>query len=95
MKYNFDSQLIIYYDKSIYTKTYKRVINKTDNNKYNVITYYKEKGKNKVFKSKLYFNEEQIEILIEEYINEFNVKKKIEFYLNNDKKVFYLNRNCD
>ena len=77
MKYNFDNQLIIHYDKSIYTKTYKRVINKTDNNKYNVITYYKEKGENKVFKSKLYFNEEQIEKIIEHYINEFNIKKII------------------
>ena len=79
MKYNFDKQLIIHYDKNIYTKTYKRVINKTDNNKYNVITYYKEKGENKVYKSKLYFNEYVIEELIEIYINEFNIKKKIEY----------------
>ena len=79
MKYNFNNQLIIHYGKSIYTKTYKRVINKTDNNKYNVITYYKEKGENKVFKSKLYFNEEQIEKLIDDYINEFNIKKRIEY----------------
>lgn len=79
MKYNFDKQLIIHYGKSIYTKTYKRVINKTENKKYNIITYYKEKGENKVFKSKLYFNEQQIEELIDSYINEFNVKKRIEY----------------
>ena len=50
MKYNFDNQMIIHYGKSIYTKTYKRVINKTDNNRYNVITYYKTDDGNKVFK---------------------------------------------
>ena len=79
MKYNFDNQLIIHYEKNRFTDTYKRVINKTENNKYNVITYYKEKGKNKVFKSKLYFNEEQIEIIIDMYINEFKIKKRIEY----------------
>ena len=79
MKYNFDKQLIIHYDKNIYTNVYKRVINKTDNNKYNVIIYYKEKGENKVFKSKLYFSEVQIEFLIDYYINEFNIKKRIEY----------------
>ena len=95
MKYNFDNQFIIYYEKNRFTDIYKRVINKTDNNRYNVITYYKTDDENKVFKSKIYLNEVQIEELIEVYINEFNVKKKIEFYLNNNKKVFYLNRNCD
>ena len=79
MKYNFDNHMIIHYGNSIYTRTYKRVINKTDNNKYNVITYYKVKGENKVFKSKLYFTEEQIEKLIDDYINEFNIKKRIEY----------------
>ena len=79
MKYKFNNQLIIHYDKSIYTKTYKRVINKTENNKYNVVTYYKEKGENKVFKSMLYFDEEVIEELIDIYINEFNIKKRIEY----------------
>ena len=79
MKYKFKNQLIINYGKNIYTKTYKRVINKTDNNKYNVITYYKNDGKNMVFKSKLYFNEEQIEKIIDYYINEFNIKKMIEY----------------
>ena len=79
MKYNFDDQMIIQYDKSIYTKTYKRVINKTDKNRYNVITYYKTDNGNKVFKSFLYFTEEQIEKIIDQYINEFNIKKRIEY----------------
>ena len=95
MKYNFDNQFIIYYEKNRLTNVYKRVINKTDNDKYNIITYYKEKGENVVFKSRIYFNEVQIEKLIDDYINEFNIKKKIEFYLNNNKKVFYLNGNCE
>ena len=81
MKYNFNNQLVIHYDKNIYTKTYKRAINKTDSNKYNVITYYKEKGENRVFKSKLYFNEEQIEKIIDMYINDFKIKKRIEYKL--------------
>ena len=79
MKYNFDNQMIIHYDKSIYTKTYKRVINKTDNNKYNVITYYISGNRNMVHKSMIYFNEEQIEKIIDYYINEFNIKKRIEY----------------
>ena len=79
MKYNFNNQLIIHYEKNRFTDTYKRVINKTDNNKYNVITYYKEKGENKVYKSMLYFDEEVIEELIDIYIKEFNIKKRIEY----------------
>ena len=95
MKYNFDKQFIIEYEKNRFTNLYKRVINKTDNNKYNVITYYKEKGENVVFKSRIYFSEQRIEKLIDIYLNEFNCKKKIEYYLNNNKKVFYLNGNCE
>ena len=79
MKYNFNNQLIIHYEKNRFTDTYKRVINKTDNNKYNVITYYKEKGENKVYKSMLYFDEEVIEELIDIYIKEFKIKKRIEY----------------
>ena len=79
MKYNFDKQLIIHYGKNKYTDIYKKVINKTDNNKYNIITYHKEKGGNRIFKSKLYFNEEQIEMIIDMYINEYNIKKRIEY----------------
>ena len=79
MKYNFDKQLIIHYDKNKFTNIYKRVINKTNNNNFNVITYYKEKGENKVYKSMLYFDEEVIDVFIDIYINEFNIKKRIEY----------------
>ena len=79
MKYNFDNQLIIHYGRNRFTDVYKRVINKTDNDKYNVITYYKEKEESRVFKSRIYFNGDQIEKLIDAYINEFNIKKRIEY----------------
>ena len=79
MKYNFNNQLIIHYGRNRFTDVYKRVINKTDNDKYNVITYFKEKGEKVVFKSRIYFNEEQIEKLIDAYINEFDIKKRIEY----------------
>ena len=79
MKYNFDKQLIIHYGENMYSNVYKRVINKTDNNKYNVITYYKSSSRNMVHKTKLYFSEVQIEFLIDYYINEFDIKKRIEY----------------
>ena len=75
----FNKELIIHYGKSIYSKNYKRVISKLDNDKYNVTTYYKENGINKTFVSKIDFNEEQIEELIQAYLQEFNCKKTLEF----------------
>ena len=75
----FNKELIIHYGKSIYSKNYKRVISKLDNDKYNVTTYYKENGINKPFVSKIEFNEKQIEKLIEGYLQEFNCKKTLEF----------------
>ena len=75
----FNKELIIHYGKSIYSKNYKRVISKLDNDKYNVTTYYKENGINKTFVSKIEFNEEQIEELIQGYLQEFNCKKTLEF----------------
>ena len=75
----FNKELIIHYGKSIYSKNYKRVITKLDNDKYNVTTYYKENGINKTFVSKIKFNEEQIEELIQAYLQEFNCKKTLEF----------------
>ena len=75
----FNKELIIHYGKSIYSKNYKRVISKLDNDKYNVSTYYKENGINKTFVSKIEFNEEQIEELIQGYLQEFNCKKTLEF----------------
>ena len=75
----FNKELIIHYGKSIYSKNYKRVISKLDNDKYNVTTYYKENGINKTFVSKIEFNKEQIEELIQDYLQEFNCKKTLEF----------------
>ena len=75
----FNKELIIHYGKSIYSKNYKRVISKLDNDKYNVTTYYKENEINKTFVSKIEFNEEQIEELIQGYLQEFNCKKTLEF----------------
>ena len=75
----FNKELIIHYGKSIYSKNYKRVISKLDNDKYNVTTYYKENGINKTFVSKIEFNEDQIEELIQGYLQEFNCKKTLEF----------------
>ena len=75
----FNKELIIHYGKSIYSKNYKRVISKLDNDKYNVTTYYKENGINKTFVSKIEFNKEQIEELIQGYLQEFNCKKTLEF----------------
>lgn len=75
----FNKELIIHYGKSIYTKNYKRVITKLPNGKFNVTTYYKQNGENKVFKSKIEFTEEQIEELIDAYLKEFNIKKTVEY----------------
>ena len=75
----FNKELIIHYGKSIYSKNYKRVITKLTNGKFNVTTYYKENGINKTFVSKIEFNEEQIEELIDEYLKEFKIKKTIEY----------------
>ena len=75
----FNKELIIHYGKSIYSKNYKRVITTLDNDKYNVTTYYKANGINKTFVSKIEFNEEQIEELIQGYLQEFNCKKTLEF----------------
>ena len=75
----FNKELIIHYGKSIYSKNYKRVITKLTNGKFNVTTYYRENGINKTFVSKIEFNEEQIEELIEAYLQEFNCKKTLEF----------------
>ena len=75
----FNKELIIHYGKSIYSKNYKRVITKLTNGKFNVTTYYKENEINKTFVSKIEFNEEQIEELIQGYLQEFNCKKTLEF----------------
>ena len=75
----FNKELITHYKKNINTNVYKRVITKLANGKYNVTTYYRENRINKTFVSKIEFNEEQIEELIQGYLQEFNCKKTLEF----------------
>ena len=75
----FNKELIIHYGKSIYSKNYKRVISKLDNDKYKVITHYLQNGVYKIFVSETIYNKEQIEELIQAYLDEFNFEKSI-FY---------------
>ena len=75
----FNKELIIHYKKNINTNVYKRVITKLANGKYNVTTYYRENRIDKTFVSKIEFNEDQIEELIDEYLKEFKIKKTLEF----------------
>ena len=75
----FNKELVIHYKKNINTNVYKRVITKLTNDKFNVTTYYRENKINKTFVSKIEFNEEQIEELIDEYLKEFKIKKTLEF----------------
>ena len=79
MKYNFNNQLIIHYGRNRFTDVYKRVIIKREDNKYTVISYYRENEINSIFKSRIYYSEQGIEELIDIYINEFNIKKRIEY----------------
>ena len=75
----FNKELIIYYKKNMFSKIYKRVIKKLDNGKFSVISYYKENGVNRLYTSKINFNEEQIEELIKEYLYLYNCKTEVEY----------------
>lgn len=75
----FNKELIIYYKKNRFGKIYKRVIKKLDNGKFSVITYYKENGVNRLYTSKINFNEEQIEELIKEYLYLYNCEIEVEY----------------
>ena len=75
----FNKELIIYYPKNKLTNGYKRVINKIYHNRYTLETYYRVNKIDKCFKSKYIFNEEQIENLINVYLEEYNIEKTI-FY---------------
>ena len=75
----FGDYLIIYYPKNKLTNVYKRVINKIYHNRYTLETYYRVNKIDKCFKSTYIFNEEQIEILINVYLEEYNIEKTI-FY---------------
>ena len=75
----FNDYLIIHYPKTKLTNVYKRVINKIYHNRYEVETYYRVNKIDKCFKSTYIFNEEQIEMLISVYLEEYNIEKTI-FY---------------
>ena len=75
----FKKELIIYYSRNRFINVRKRVIIKLANNKYKVITHYIENGLYKTFVSETIFNKEQIEELIQTYLDEFNFEKSI-FY---------------
>lgn len=68
----FNNEMIIYYKNTNYNKIYKRVISKLRNGKFSVSTYYKKKGNNRIYVSRINFNEEQIEELIKEYLYQFD-----------------------
>ena len=75
----FNEELIIYYSRNRFVNVRKRVIIKLANDKYKVITHYIEKGLYKTFVCKTEYNKEQIEELIQAYLDEFNFEKSV-FY---------------
>ena len=75
----FNKELIIYYSRNRFVNVRKRVIIKLANDKYKEITHYIENGVYKTFVSETIYNKEQIEELIQAYLDEFNFKKSI-FY---------------
>lgn len=68
----FNNEMTIYYKNTNYNKIYKRVISKLRNGKFSVSTYYKKKGINRIYVSRINFNKEQIEELIKEYLYQFD-----------------------
>ena len=75
----FSKKLIIYYSRNRFVNVRKRVIIKLANDKFKVITHYIENGVYKTFISETIYNKEQIEELIQAYLDEFNFEKSI-FY---------------
>ena len=75
----FNDYLIIHYPKNRYTNIHKRIINKIYHNRYEVETYYRVNKIDKCFKSKFIFNKEEIDLLINVYLEEYNIEKTI-FY---------------
>lgn len=75
----FNNEMIIYYNNTNYNKIYKRVISKLGNGKFSVSTYYKKKGINRIYISRINFNEEQIEELIKEYLYLYNCEIEVEY----------------
>ena len=75
----FNKELIIYYSRNRFVNVRKRVIIKLANDKYKVITHYIQNGVYKTFVSETTYNKEQIEELIQAYLDEFNFEKPV-FY---------------
>ena len=75
----FNKELIIYYSRNRFVNIRKRVIIKLANDKYKVLTHFIENGIYKITINKTEFNKEQIEVLIQAYLDEFNFEKSI-FY---------------
>ena len=75
----FNKELIIYYSRNRFVNIRRRVIIKLANDKFKVITHYIENGVYKTFVCKTEYNKEQIEELIQAYLDEFNFGKTI-FY---------------
>ena len=75
----FNKELIIYYSRNRFVNIRKRVIIKLADDKYKVITHYIQNGVYKTFVSETIYNKEQIEELIQAYLDEFNFKKSV-FY---------------
>lgn len=75
----FNNEMIIFYKNNNYNKIYKRVITKLSNGKFNVTTYYKKKGINRIYISRINFDKEQIEELIKEYLYLYNCEIEVEY----------------
>ena len=75
----FNKELIIYYSRNRFVNVRKRVIIKLADDKFKIITHYIENGVYKTFVSETIYNKEQIEELIQAYLDEFGFKKSI-FY---------------
>ena len=75
----FNKELIIYYSRNRFVNVRKRVIIKLADDKYKVITHYIENGIYKTFVSETIYNKEQIEELIQAYLDEFGFEKSV-FY---------------
>lgn len=72
---NFNDYLIIYYPKTELTIVYKRIIRKIHHDRYILETYYRVNKIDKCFKSKIIYNKEEIGILINAFIEEFDIEK--------------------
>ena len=75
----FNKELIIYYSRNRFVNVRKRVIIKLANDKFKLITHYIQDGVYKTFVCDTIYNKEQIEELIQAYLDEFNFEKSI-FY---------------